>query len=410
MPGGMHPPLSVIASWPPRNTVNPESHGPAALVLAAVVGGMAFVTVMVRLYARCFIQHQGGIDDILIALALLPTLGLIIAVPIGTEVYGEKYHTWDNTVSALIGERKVAVAAELCYVLASGLIKSSVLLFYRRMSQRTVSPRFRALIWVSIASVIAYSLAFVLALFLSCRPFRAFWHQVDPFWTVTHHYSCYDEGAHLITATAISLAQDLLATTLPAVFCIRLHMRRRQKLALTAVFSVGYLTAVIAGIRVFFLWRMYYESYDGSWMAWYCWVLALLEVALAATSASLPAVKVFFRWYNVPASLADKFRSFKYSHSYSTRSRQSGVTKGSRAYRDRRSNNTDQSLVTMAADPEMELESFTPGLEGESKGASEQWQCVSRETVVIADVKRRVDNEGYFCREEECLRFAHPIA
>ncbi|RAH46155.1 uncharacterized protein BO95DRAFT_495485 [Aspergillus brunneoviolaceus CBS 621.78] len=402
MPGGLNPPLSVIESWPAPNTVNPDSHGPAAIVVAAVFGGIAIVTVVVRLYARCLIQHTGGIDDILIALALLPTLGLIISVPIASEVYGEKHHTWDNSVANLIGERKVAAASELFYVLASGLIKTSVLLFYRRMSQRTVSPRFRALIWVSIGSVVAYSVAFVLALFLSCRPLRAFWRQVDPAWALTHHYRCYDEGAHLIAATSISLAQDLLATTLPAVFCIRLHMRRRQKVALTAVFSVGYLTAVVAGIRIYFLWRMFYASYDGSWMAWYCWVLALLEVALAATSASLPAVKVFFRWYQVPSSLAGKLRSLKLSHSHSHSTRtptgQSGSHGGHNRERTRgrQSGDTDQYLVTMETasgdeHPRMiELEALSsPSGEGEErerelgKGAAEKsCPCGGRDDIV----------------------------
>ncbi|PYH87467.1 hypothetical protein BO71DRAFT_306856, partial [Aspergillus ellipticus CBS 707.79] len=99
MPGGLHPPLSVMESWPAPNLVDPESHGPTATIVCAVFGSIALITVGVRLWARCGIQHHGGWDDILVAIALvrlsihspqpsltalqLPTIGLNIAVPIG---------------------------------------------------------------------------------------------------------------------------------------------------------------------------------------------------------------------------------------------------------------------------------------------------------------------------------------
>ncbi|PWY84998.1 integral membrane protein [Aspergillus heteromorphus CBS 117.55] len=330
MPGGLHPPLSVMESWPAPNTVDPESHGPAATIVCAVFGSIAVVIVAMRLWARCIIQRRGGLDDIIVAVALIPLIGINIAVPIGSSVYGEIHHTWDNSLTKLIGERKVAIGAELFYVLASSLIKVSVLLFYRRMGQRTVSPRFLTVIWISIASVIAYSVAFFVVIFVSCRPFHAFWMEIDPLWSATNPYTCYDEGAHLIAATGISLTQDIIATTLPAILCFRLQMPLRQKLALNAVFALGYLAAVIAGIRIYFVWRMFYDTYDATWEAWYCWILAALEINIAATCSSLPAVKVFFR-----DSVLVAVRSLRHSRSASRSNGSGSVQKRSVQDRDR---------------------------------------------------------------------------
>ena len=69
----------------------------------------------------------------------------------------------------------------------------------------------------------------------------------------------------------------------------------KQKLLLNVVFGLGYLAAVVAGIRIYFVYRMFYESYDASWEVWYCWILAMMEVNIAVTCSSLPAVKVFFQ-------------------------------------------------------------------------------------------------------------------
>ncbi|PWY96661.1 integral membrane protein [Aspergillus sclerotioniger CBS 115572] len=296
MSGGLHPPLSVIESWPAPNTIDPESHSPAALILSAIFGGIAVATVSLRLWARCVIQRQAGLDDIFIALCLIPTIGLSIAVPLGAYVYGENHHTWDNSLTLLLGERKLAIAEELFYVFASCFVKVSVLLFYRRMGHRTtISRSFLTIIYVSIGSVVAYNIAFLIVIFLSCRPWSAYWMQIDPTYALTQNYHCYDEPAHLIAATAISLTQDIISTTLPAVLCWRLQMSIKQKLLLNVVFGLGYLAAVVAGIRIYFVYRMFYESYDASWEVWYCWILAMMEINIAVTCSSLPAVKVFFQ-------------------------------------------------------------------------------------------------------------------
>lgn len=74
MPGGLHPPLSVMESWPARNTINPETHGAASIVLPVIFGSIAVTAVILRLWARCVIQRQGKLDDIFIALALVRQL------------------------------------------------------------------------------------------------------------------------------------------------------------------------------------------------------------------------------------------------------------------------------------------------------------------------------------------------
>jgi hypothetical protein len=65
MPGGLHPPIDVVLTWRP-NYVNPETSGQGVLILVAILLGIAYVVVCMRLWARFHVSKNPGIDDALI--------------------------------------------------------------------------------------------------------------------------------------------------------------------------------------------------------------------------------------------------------------------------------------------------------------------------------------------------------
>ena len=71
MPGGVHPPLSVIASWPTPNYKNPTTSGWELVVTSVVLGTLAIVTVAARLYARIVLIGKAGWEDWLIVIAMV---------------------------------------------------------------------------------------------------------------------------------------------------------------------------------------------------------------------------------------------------------------------------------------------------------------------------------------------------
>jgi hypothetical protein len=85
----------------------------------------------------------------------------------------------------------------------------------------------------------------MLAPLLGCRPLNAFWNQVDFAWAATHvegrDYVCFNEPADLLSASAISIVQDFIACFMPSVLFWKLQLPFRQKVALGALFSVGFL-------------------------------------------------------------------------------------------------------------------------------------------------------------------------
>jgi hypothetical protein len=71
MPGGPHPPLEVIASWPPANLVNPEGRGTVTTIIAGVLSPITFFIVFARLWVRFHLQRNAGWDDWLMIAALV---------------------------------------------------------------------------------------------------------------------------------------------------------------------------------------------------------------------------------------------------------------------------------------------------------------------------------------------------
>lgn len=63
MPGGIHAPLSVIATWPKPNFVNPEKRPNTILLIAFIGGPITIALMLVRLWVRIIHQRAPGWDD-----------------------------------------------------------------------------------------------------------------------------------------------------------------------------------------------------------------------------------------------------------------------------------------------------------------------------------------------------------
>lgn len=197
-------------------------------------------------------------------------------------------------------QRKIVFLVYLLYVLTSSLIKTSVLLFYRRLDARSISRTFRLATHCSILFILLYLTAFIIVLCTGCRPLEAFWNQFDVKLQLEGYaYSCwYSEEADIMAATIISAVQDAITAGLPTLLYWGLRIPRRQKIALTAVFAASYIVVAICMVRVHFVWEIFHNPlYDGTWTTWPALLLLVIEVNLGAILASIPALKVFARHY-----------------------------------------------------------------------------------------------------------------
>jgi hypothetical protein len=121
--------------------------------------------------------------------------------------------------------------------------KCSILLFYRRLTDGSISNGFRYAVYAAITFVLLYFVVFLINLFIGCRPFNAFWNQVDIVWNADHMgtYHCFDEPANMTGAAIISVIQDFIACGMPMILFWKLRLPRKQKIAMGAIFAVGFL-------------------------------------------------------------------------------------------------------------------------------------------------------------------------
>jgi hypothetical protein len=263
MPGGIDPPLAVLASWP-EPSLDPIRRGwgfPVVIIIFAVI---ALLFVVARLWARVVVQKNPGLDDIVIVLALvsrssfdgytmsqnrkqIPMLGLTVTLVGSFRFWGFDRHAWDlpRDGKLAVSSRKIVVAAETMYLVSTGLTKVSILLFYRRLSSGTITPGFQWALIGAITSVILSTIAFTLALYVGCHPLDAFWNRVSFPWILTHvqgrDWHCFNEAADLLSAAAVSILQDFVACFMPMILFWKLQLPRRQKIVLGSLFVVGVL-------------------------------------------------------------------------------------------------------------------------------------------------------------------------
>ena len=90
MPGGFFPPPSVIESWPSPNYTNPVTQGNALVICLSVFLFLALSAVIARVWARFFLLRSAGLDDCLAIFATIPTIGLTIAIILGTGCFDDE--------------------------------------------------------------------------------------------------------------------------------------------------------------------------------------------------------------------------------------------------------------------------------------------------------------------------------
>ncbi|KAF1941081.1 hypothetical protein EJ02DRAFT_378570, partial [Clathrospora elynae] len=298
MPGGLHPPLAAILAFPTPNYINPETRPDIPLLLACILGPITILMLFLRLWVRIFHQRNPGWDDWLMLAASIPTIALTVIYPLaGSD--GLNRHIWDINVlgdpGKVVRSRKYILAIESIFCIASGLIKISILLFYRRLSSRVVSRTFKWVTWITIGFIASYSIALTIVPILGCQPISAFWDQADLVKILQgYKFHCFDEGADVVAASVISAAQDLITAVLPTFLYWNLRIPTRQKVALFGVFAIGYGVVALGILRAYYSWRTFYNTYDVTWSTWDIILASMLELHIGSFCANAPAAKFFF--------------------------------------------------------------------------------------------------------------------
>ncbi|KAI4941907.1 hypothetical protein J4E91_010457 [Alternaria rosae] len=259
------PPVDVLLSWPTPNYIDPETRGPALLIVNSILIALTVLTVAARLYTRLVIKRWFGIDDVFILIALLFTCGLTAVVLLANLRFG-----WNRWF-------KWAVHVNVVYTLG-----------------------------------ILISFPFIAIFF--CTPIKNYWTVGAPADT------CMDEGVATLICGIINCVADFLTTVTPIPLVMGLHMRLRERMAVAALFAMGLIVTAAGIVRTWFIYRSLFDEYDQTWYAYPLWIAAAVEIDLGVICASAPVLKPLLA--KIPFSLSQSLSggiSFKKSSAHSSK-------------------------------------------------------------------------------------------
>ncbi|KAL2853280.1 hypothetical protein BJY01DRAFT_259308 [Aspergillus pseudoustus] len=263
----------------PRNSYGNSSRGERAMVVTAVLTGISIVIVAMRLYTRIGLIKMTGREDWTILLSLvfaIAYLGLVIA----QYYYGMGVHSDELPRHILKEQLKHLWAAIPMYNASLALTKISILFQYLRIFP---SYRFCIICYIVLGVVILYSTWAIVSGFVNCVPVAKFWDREMP-------GTCLSFEALWFFNASMNITTDLTLLVLPMPLISKLHLPKRQKMALLAVFALGGLVVITSILRLSSL-RTVAKSNDTSWSnvgAAY-WTAAECNVAIIC--ACLPFIR-----------------------------------------------------------------------------------------------------------------------
>ena len=134
---------------------------------------------------------------------------------------------------------KITLAIEILYLESTTLIKVSILCFYRRLTDGSISKVFLYWVWATMAFVVCSAIIFTFLIIFSYTPIEGYWHLYHASWRLQNELRSVNEAAVVVSVTVIGTLQDLLICGLPLILVWNLRIERRQKGALIFIFGVG---------------------------------------------------------------------------------------------------------------------------------------------------------------------------
>ncbi|KAL2810780.1 hypothetical protein BJX63DRAFT_305004 [Aspergillus granulosus] len=321
----------------PRNYHEDSSRGQRAMVVTAVLTGVSIVIVAMRLYTRIALIKLSGREDWTILVSLIfaiAYLGLVIS----QYHFGMGVHSEYLPRHVLKEQLKRLWAAIPMYNASLALTKISILLQYLRIFP---SYRFCIICYIVLGVVVLYSTWAIVSGFVNCVPIAKFWDR-------ELSGTCLSFEALWFFNASMNITTDLTLLILPMPLLSQLHLPKKQKFALLAVFALGGLVVITSILRLYSL-RTVAKSNDTSWsnVAAACWTAAECNVAIIC--ACLPFLRPLISRIFPGFFSTNSYN--KYTHNHNPTRTTAGHGSNTQGGREPYSQDPEFGLVTIDADP-----------------------------------------------------------
>ncbi|PVH99345.1 hypothetical protein DM02DRAFT_711795 [Periconia macrospinosa] len=259
-----------------------ENLGPRVVGTIVAFTVLALISVLLRTFARIRFTRLVGWDDFFIALAMFFTI-MTAAFQIEQVKWGAGKHTALLDLTSITNSLKYMYRSILTYFIGLTLTKVSILMQYRRIFS---AKRARIPIYVVMAFTVAGSIEGFFTVAFMCKP-------VDAFWNVLKRLTatCLDRNVLLYLNSIWNMIAGLLIAALPVRGIWRLQLVRRQKVALIAVLTLGWIVCIVSAIRIYSLVVQARNELDFMFYSAPPLIWGAIEMNLAIVCACVPALK-----------------------------------------------------------------------------------------------------------------------
>ncbi|KAJ9155998.1 Fucose permease [Pleurostoma richardsiae] len=288
------------------------NRGPTVFVVTTITIAIASVFVAARLVCRIGIIRRVTWDDYFMIIAWFLAAGLSATIDIATTKGLGKHdaNIPDKDRDAL---RKTEYTTSVLYYPALMATKTSVLIFYLRLSKNTQKV-LRAASWVVLGIVNVSGIIITFLNIFQCTPIQA------TFSTTTEDRKCLPLLTEFLCAAPVNIVTDLAILALPLPVLTGMRLPSRQKTILVFTFSLAVFVTIIDVIRISYLQAAVSDLPEGtvtrsssvpfggttefSWHASFAFMWIAVEVNVGMVCACIPTLKPLIMKI-LPAMLVD---------------------------------------------------------------------------------------------------------
>ncbi|KAH8431438.1 putative integral membrane protein (Pth11) [Aspergillus melleus] len=264
------------------HAVDPKSHIERDIAICLIFSTLAFVAVGVRFWIRLQMNRLPWADDFA-ALSSAVLGAAYTGIAVGQTRWGLGTSAAYFPVENAVPFSKVQYAGGPVYTLALLGFKVSLLASYLRIGG-FIRP-YKVVIVVVIIAVVCNQMIFTCLLLFACSPIQKQWDMMVP-------GNCINTIASYYALAGTSLGFDLIIIALPLPVLWRLHLRLRQRIALVAIYALGFFITVIQIIRIFTIKAL--ETYTDSEpiVMW-----SSVEISLGVIISCVPTYGTYFHTF-----------------------------------------------------------------------------------------------------------------
>ncbi|RKU47651.1 hypothetical protein DL546_008841 [Coniochaeta pulveracea] len=256
------------------------------IAVNSVAMSLIVVFVLLRCYVRVFMMRRFFLDDTLMCLAAVFTIGVCTCALLALgEGFGE--HIWNigsdraQLYAQLTDLLKLMFAIHIFSAIAVTCTKLSIIASYLRIFPY---EGFRRLMYVTGAVTIALFITSIFVTIFKCVPVQASWD-----FTVKHP-KCFKLSHYLYASTGINIATDLILCLSPLPYFYKMQLPRRQKTIISVLFGIGGLALVASSIRIVFLYLID-TTVDITWHLVPSNMCSIAECTIGIVCGSIPPMR-----------------------------------------------------------------------------------------------------------------------